>query len=225
MIVPHAVPEITVNMYHVAVAAGISVGLIASVDIAADRNPLNRLTMTDALEVGALTLLASVGTDLAECLILPGLVVGLAELIATAEVLVARYTDGDSLPEFEPLDMEILRTAPMAIMVGLVVYGVLLTGFTGGAVAGSGAAFYLFSRANRPHYEEWRGMESISGIGWAFWVAGFSTFFLHPEAWLLALILAGTGGILVKVGPKLTLLGYAMGYDVRAGAQRRVPER
>jgi len=223
-LVPATVPQLTVKLYHVAVAAGIAVGLIAAVDILADRNPLNRLAMTDAIEIGALTLLASVGTDLAECLILPGLVVGLAELMATAEVLIARHSDWRTLPRFDPLDMEILRTAPKAIMIGLVLYGVLLTGFTGGAVAGTGAAFYIFSRVNRPRYEEWRGMESISGLGWALWVLGFSLFFLYPKEWLLALLLAGTGGILVKVGPKLSLFGYVMGYDVRAGSGH-VPER
>ncbi len=223
-LVPATVPELTVRMYHAAVAVGLAAGLIATADILADRNPLNRLTMTDAVEIGALALLASVGTDLAECLILPGLVVGLAELMATSEVLIARHSDPRSLPRFDPLDMEVLRTAPTALMIGLALYGVLLTGFTGGAVAGTGAAFYLFSRVNRPRYEEWRGMESLSGLGWALWVIGFSLFFLHPRHWLLALLLAGTGGILVKVGPKLSLFGYVMGYDVRVGAGD-VPER
>ena len=47
MIVPHVVPEITVKMYHVAVAAGIAVGLIAAVDIAADSD--GNIYVVDAL--------------------------------------------------------------------------------------------------------------------------------------------------------------------------------
>ncbi len=219
VLVPKLVSPITVRLYKIAVAAGVATGLIALVDILADRRPLNRLTMTDAVEIGALALLASVGTDLAECLILPGLVVGLAELMATSEAIIARYA-GPKRPTFEPLDMEVLRTAPKAVMIGLVIYGAILTGFTGGAVAGTGAAFYLMCRYSRPRYEDWKGMESISGIGWALWVVGFSTFFLSPRDWLLALILSGTGGILVKVGPKLTLLGYAIGYDVQVKGER-----
>ena len=50
--------------------------------IAYQKMSLNALILTDIVGVGMLILVAAVGTDLAEAIILPGLVVELAEILA-----------------------------------------------------------------------------------------------------------------------------------------------
>ena len=102
--------------------------------------------------------------DLAEALILPGLVVGMAELLAVAEIFVSRNDlrkDGKkkksklleefTIKETPNMDitfskMEVLYTAPKFFAFVLVVYGAILSGFTGGAVMASGLLFYVLAK-------------------------------------------------------------------------------
>ncbi|MBR6496835.1 MAG: DUF2105 family protein, partial [Methanomicrobium sp.] len=96
-----------------------------------ETDDLHRLLLTDLIEVIALIAIALLGTDLAEALILPGLVVGVAELTAMSQI----YTVKEKLVR-EPesfLDIEIMHTAPAIIAVGMLIYGIILSGFTGGA--------------------------------------------------------------------------------------------
>ena len=79
--------------------AGLIIGFMA---IVRERDDLHRILLTDLAEVLALVLIALVATDLAEALILPGLVVGISELMAVSEVYIAkkgsRTSYGASIP-------------------------------------------------------------------------------------------------------------------------------
>lgn len=104
---------------------------------------------------------SAVGTDLAESLILPGLVVELAETLAISEILLSREMH---IIEQNPkevclkalhysipfnLDLEIMTTAPNFIALALIAYGIFLTGFTGGAVAGGEFYYMQFLKSKR----------------------------------------------------------------------------
>ena len=63
--------------------------------------------------------------------------------------------------------MEVLHTAPTFLALILIAYGVFLTGFTGGAVAGVGILFYVLSRAIRESPSNiWEGVAGVSGMAW-----------------------------------------------------------
>ena len=68
------------------VAAAIIIGFTALVR---EKDDLHRILLVDLAEVLGLVLIALVATDLAEALILPGLVVGISELLAVSEVYIA----------------------------------------------------------------------------------------------------------------------------------------
>ncbi len=159
-----------------------------------------------------LIMVAAVGTDLAESLILPGLVVDLAEILAISEILMSREIrkkgkDVDLIPLPLKMDMEILTTAPTFLAIILIAYGAFLSGFTGGAVAGGGILVYVLSKRMRGVPSDlWEGVAGVSGIAWCLWLVGFVIFFAFPQFWLLALFLAAFG-IFIKVTFKMGLIG------------------
>jgi energy-converting hydrogenase A subunit G len=159
-----------------------------------------------------LIIVAAVGTDLAESLVLPGLVVELAEIMAISELLMSREMrrlgkTADLIPLPLNLDMEVLTTAPIFLAIILVAYGAFLSGFTGGAVAGGGILFYVLSRLTRGvPSNTWEGLAGVSGIAWCLWLVGFLIFFAFPPYWLLALFLAAFG-VFIKVTFKAGLVG------------------
>ena len=212
MIVPSLVPEYTASMFLPAVYVGLITGFIALFGISAQKNDLSALILTDIIGLAMLVIVSAVGTDLAEALILPGLVVELAEVMAISEVLMSREmrkleVDKPLLPKSFKLDMEILITSPNFIAIILIVYGVFLSGFTGGAVAGAGILFYAIAQKSKGiPVKIFDGIAGISGIAWTLWIAGFLTFFLAPQYWLISLFLASFG-ILIKVSLKMGLLG------------------
>ncbi|WP_457611834.1 DUF2105 family protein, partial [Methanocaldococcus sp.] len=111
------------------------------------------------------------------------------------------------------VDMEVLRTAPKFLAIILVVYGAILTGFTGGALIASGLLFYAFSKRTLTSLDKlveslWEGLSGLSGIAWACWVVGFLGFYLFPKYWLYFLLMAGIG-LAIKVGSKMGLVGFA----------------
>ncbi len=212
MIVPAVVPEFTVSLFLPALYAGLITGFIGLLAISFQKNDLSALILTDIVGLAMLVIVASVGTDLAEALILPGLVVELAEIMAISEILMSREMrkTGKSVPLI-PLpftfDMEIMKTAPNFIAIILIAYGVFLSGFTGGAIAGGGILFYVISRKSRGlPVTIWEGIAGISGIAWAIWLAGFLIFFVAPQYWLLGLFMSAFG-ILIKVASKMGLIG------------------
>ncbi|MBU4534332.1 MAG: EhaG family protein [Euryarchaeota archaeon] len=212
MIVPEVVPAITVSLFLPALYVGLLVGFIALLGISFQKKDLHALILTDIVGVGMLIIVAAVGTDLAEALILPGLVVQLAEIMAISEILMSREMRKTGkkvsfMPMPLKMNMEILKTAPNFLSLVLIVYGIFLTGFTGGAVAGVGILFYALSRKSRGlPFKLWEGVSGISGVAWCIWLAGFLILFVTPEIWLLGLLMSSFG-ILLKVASKMGLIG------------------
>lgn len=213
MLVPEFVPGLVVGIYPQALIAGILVAIIGLTGIAFQKNDLGVLILTDIAGIGMLVIVAAVATDLAEALILPGLVVELAEIMAISEILISREMRKSKKTSKElaaapfSMNMEILDTAPIFLAIILVAYGAFLTGFTGGAVAGVGILFYVLSRTFRGLPTSlWEGISGVSGVAWCLWIGGFLLFFIVPPLWLLALFLAAFG-ILLKVASKAGLIG------------------
>ena len=212
VLVPSVVSPIVVSLYIPAIFTGLLVGIIGLLAISYQKNDLSALILTDIVGIGMLIMVAAVGTDLAESLILPGLVVDLAEILAISEILMSREIrkqgkDVDLIPLPLNLDMEILTTAPAFLAVILIAYGAFLTGFTGGAVAGGGILFYVLSqRVRGVPSDMWEGVAGVSGIAWCLWLVGFVIFFAFPQFWLLALFLAAFG-VFIKVTFKMGLIG------------------
>ena len=222
VLVPDLVPAITSSLYHPAIYLAITIAFIALIGIAVQKRDIHILILTDIVGLAMLVVVAAVGTDLAELLILPGLVVSLAEIMAISEILIAREmrkientpsTDRaikkkiDTSPVPLSLDMEVLTTAPNFIAIIMVFYGVFMAGFTGGAVAGGGILFYILAKKARGlPVLVINGITGVSGISWCMWIIGFMLFFIAPQYWLLALFMAALG-LVLKVASKLGLIG------------------
>ena len=84
------VPQAFISMYLPAIYAGLIVGFIATMAIAIKREELHILILTDLVGLAMIFVVSAVGTDLAEALILPGLVVELAETLAISEILIIK---------------------------------------------------------------------------------------------------------------------------------------
>ena len=227
VIIPEFVPTAFLNMYLPAIYAGLIVGFIGSMAIALKREEIHILILTDLIGLAMIFVVSAVGTDLAESLILPGLVVELAETLAISEILITRemriiennprrnLSKSSSLfPQPFALNMEILNAAPNFIALILIAYGIFLTGFTGGAVAGGGIVLYALSKKARglPVLVV-DGLAGVSGIAWCLWIIGFLLFFVVPQYWLLSLFLAACG-LLLKVASKVGLIGLLMREDI-----------
>ncbi len=190
---------------------GIFVVMIAAViaffALSRERDDLHKLLLLDLIEIVGLSVIALLGTDLAEALILPGLTVGIAELLALSQI----YCTKEGIREMpvRGLNIEVIAKAdaPLIISVFLVVYGMILSGFTGGAVAGLGLVVLFISRSYR---EDLNLLEMASGISWALWIFAFFVFMFLPEYWFVALMLAAIG-ILLKVTVKMSLVGTMWG--------------
>ena len=83
----------------------------------------------------------------------------------------------------------------------------MLSGFSGGAVAGLGVIFYFLSRNPSERFEV---IETASGYSWILWIVAFFTFMILPQYWFFAVMLAGSA-ILVKVMAKMSLIGTMRG--------------
>jgi energy-converting hydrogenase A subunit G len=171
--------------------------------LAVEKDDLHRLLLIDLVEIASIGIIALIGTDLAEALILPGLVVGIAELLALSQIYLMKEDLQDRpirIPRIEVLQE---LPAPLILSMILIVYGIILSGFTGGAVAGLGAIFFIAARA---HTENLHLLELASGFSWVLWIAAFFVFMFLPEYWYLALMGAAVG-ILIKVITKMSLMG------------------
>lgn len=214
-LVPQYVPTFFQSMYTPALYGGLIVAFIALIGIAIQKKDIHILILTDLIGLAMLIVVAAVGTDLAEALVLPGLVVELAEIMAISEILISREMRKIGLkksfiPSDLTLDMEIMTTAPNFIALILIAYGTFLTGFTGGAVAGGGIILYALSRKVRGlPVIVIDGISGISGISWCLWIIGFLLFFVTPKYWLLSLFLAALG-LFLKVASKMGLIGIMM---------------
>ena len=227
MIVPTFVPDAFISMYLPAIYAGLIIGFIGTMAIALKREEIHILILTDLVGLAMIFVVSAVGTDLAEALILPGLVVELAETLAISEILLTRemrkieqnprrnLSKSSSLfPQPFALNMEVLNTAPNFIALVLIGYGIFLTGFTGGAVAGGGIVLYALSKKARGlPVLMLDGIAGVSGISWCLWIVGFLLFFVAPQYWLLSLFMAACG-LLLKVASKVVLIGLLMREDI-----------
>ncbi len=225
--IPPFVPGEFISMYLPAIYAGLIIGFIGSMAIAMRKNEIHILILTDLIGLAMIFIVSAVGTDLAEALILPGLVVELAETLAISEILISRemhkidanprekLSKASSLfPQPFALNMEIMTTAPNFIALILIAYGIFLTGFTGGAVAGGGIVLYALSKkAKGMPVLIIEGIAGVSGISWCLWIIGFLLFFIAPNLWVVSLFLAACG-LLLKVASKVGLIGLLMREDI-----------
>ncbi len=221
------VPQAFIGMYLPAIYAGLIVGFIGSMAIAMKREEIHILILTDIIGLAMIFVVSAVGTDLAEALILPGLVVELAETLAISEILITREMrkieqdpranlkrSSSLFPQAFSLDMEIMTTAQNFIALILLAYGIFLTCFTGGAVAGGGIVLYALSKKARGlPVLILDGIAGVSGISWCLWIIGFLLFFVAPQYWILSLFLAACG-LLLKVASKVGLIGLLMREDI-----------
>lgn len=194
------IPDYSIGLFVAFAAAG-----LAFYALMRETDGLHRLLITDLIEVVTLAFIALIGTDLAEALILPGLVVGASELIALSEIY--RIKEGYTLPPGPGLQIEVMESAPAILAALLVIYGIVLSGFSGGAVAGLGVIFYFLCR---DHHERFELIETASGYSWVFWIVAFFIFMVLPQYWFFAVMLAGSA-ILVKVMAKMSLIGTMRG--------------
>lgn len=191
--------------YEIALPVVLVAVAIAFVALALEKDDLHRLLLTDLAEITGLAIIALVATDLAEALILPGLVVGISELMALSEVYLVK--EGLTAVPKRTMHLEVMDSAPAILAGGLVVYGIILSGFSGGAVAGLGILFWFFCKG---HDEAFEIIETASGYAWALWIAAFFVFMIAPQHWLFAVMIAG-GAILLKVMAKMALVGTMRG--------------
>ena len=227
--------DVVQHMFNYSVFAGFVVGILSLIAIGYQRSDIHLLILTDVVECAMLVIIAALGTDLAEALILPGLVVGLAEFLAVSEILIQRCKlrkkerekkTSKLFEEFLVVEepkvevdiehprMEILYSASRFISLILVIYGAFLTGFTGGAVMSVGLLFYLLSQgivsrgiSSEDIKDFWEAVAGFSGIMWALWIVlGFIGFYLFPDHYVTFLLIAG-GALALKVGSKLGLIG------------------
>lgn len=195
-----------IETFHTGLFAAALCIIVAFLSFLQETDDLHRLLLTDLAAIMAIFLLALVGTDLAEALILPGLVVTISKLMALAEVYMRKEGIHRNQPE-RVLDIEVLQSAPAIIAGILIIYGIILSGFTGGAVAGTGAIFYMICKG---HEERFELIETVSGYAWVAWIAAFFIILIFPSQWFLATMIAGAA-ILVKVTAKLSLIGTMRG--------------
>jgi energy-converting hydrogenase A subunit G len=182
-------------------------GVIAFYALARERDDLHKLLLLDLVEIVALGIIAMLGTDLAEALILPGLTVGIAELLALSQIYCTK--EGIRNRPVMGLNIEVITKsdAPLILSIFLVAYGLVLSGFTGGGVAGLGLVFLFISRTYR---NDLNLLEMASGISWAIWIFAFFVFMFLPQYWFVALMGAAIG-ILLKVTVKMSLVGIMWG--------------
>lgn len=182
-------------------------GVIGFTALAVETDDLHRLLLLDLVEIASLGIIALLGTDLAEALILPGLTVGIAELLALSQI----YITKENLKNrpVKGLNIEVIQKAdaPVILSAFLVVYGLILSGFTGGGVAGLGLVFFFMARG---YQEDLNMLEMASGISWAVWIFAFFVFMFLPQYWFVALMCAAVG-IVLKVTVKMSLVGTMWG--------------
>jgi energy-converting hydrogenase A subunit G len=199
--------ETYVQIYPFALGAIFAMLLIAGYSLFREKNDLHRLLLTELFEILALAIIALLATDLAEALVLPGMVVGISELLVISEIYIVKerlYTDVRC--HHRP-QIEVMKSAPPYYTVTLVFIGIILSGFLGGVVAAGGILFYLTGLG---HHERFTLIETISGYAWALWVVSFLVYFILPDYWFFAIMLSATA-VLVKVAAKLSLIGTMQG--------------
>ena len=192
--------------------AGIAVAFIAIIiafsAILREKDDIHKMIIIDLIEITGLVVIALIATDLAEALILPGLVVGVAEIMAVSELWLAKE-NLQRKHAAKKLDIEVMKTAPPIIGIMLAAYGIFLTGFSGGLIAALGLLVYFLGKNVDVPFAK---IENAAGYAWALWVIAFLIFMIVPSQWFLAVMLAAVG-IMLKVMAKMSLVGTMRGVD------------
>ncbi len=196
------------DIYTVGLAVAFIAIFIAFFGMVRERDDIHKMIIVDLIEVTGLVVVALIATDLAEALILPGLVVGIAEILAVSELWLAKEGLQNKKPA-RTLDIEVVKTAPPIIGALLVAYGIFLTGFTGGLIAGLGLMLFFLGKNVR---ERFAILENASVYAWGLWVLAFLVFMVFPAQWFLAVMMAAVG-IMIKVMAKMALVGTMRGDD------------
>lgn len=189
-------------LYQIGITIAFIAIIIAFSAILREKDDIQKMIIIDLIEITGLVVIALIATDLAEALILPGLVVGIAEIMAVSELWLAK----EHLQETQSarkLDIEVMKTAPPIIGIMLAAYGIFLTGFSGGLIAALGLMVFFLGKNMDEHFA---AMENAAGYAWALWVIAFLIFMLVPSQWFLAVMLAAVG-IMLKVMAKMSLVG------------------
>jgi len=192
--------------------AGISVAFIAIIiafsAILREKDDIHKMIIVDLIEITGLVVIALLATDLAEALILPGLVVGVAEIMAVSELWLAKEKLQQKYAA-KKLNIEVMKTAPPIIGIVLAAYGIFLTGFSGGLIAALGLLIYFLGKNIDIPFAK---IENAAGYAWALWVIAFLIFVIVPSQWFLATMLAAVG-IMLKVMAKMSLVGTMRGAE------------
>ncbi|MDV0443335.1 EhaG family protein [Methanorbis rubei] len=193
-------------VYQIGIAVAFIAIIIAFSAILREKDDIHKLIIIDLIEITGLVVVALIATDLAEALILPGLVVGVAEIMAVSELWLAKekLQQKHSAKKF---DIEVMKTAPPIIGLLLAAYGIFLTGFSGGLIAALGLMIFFLGKNMGEHFAK---IENAAGYAWALWVIAFFIFMLFPSQWFLAIMLAAVG-IMLKVMAKMSLVGTMRG--------------
>ena len=120
---PLAMPQ----LYTIGIAVAFIAIIIAFSAILREKDDIHKMIIIDLIEITGLVVIALIATDLAEALILPGLVVGVAEIMAVSELWLAKE-NLQRKHAARTLDIEVLKTAPPIIGIILAAYGIFLTG-------------------------------------------------------------------------------------------------
>ena len=151
-----------VSLYPVGLAVAFAAVIIAFFAMFREKEDVHKLILVDLIEITGLVVIALIATDLAEALILPGLVVGIAEILAVSELWLAKEGLQNQKPA-RTLDIEVMKTAPPILGAILVAYGIFCTGFTGGLLAGLGMMLFFLGKNVR---ERFAVIENASVYAW-----------------------------------------------------------
>ena len=195
-------------LYQIGIAVAFVAILIAFSAILREKDDIHKLIIIDLIEITGLVVIALIATDLAEALILPGLVVGVAEIMAVSELWLAKEQLQQKRSS-RKLDIEVMKTAPPIIGLLLAAYGIFLTGFSGGLIAALGLMIFFLGKNMD---EKFAKIENAAGYAWALWIIAFLIFMLIPSQWFLAVMLAAVG-IMLKVMAKMSLVGTMRGAE------------
>ena len=195
-----------VSLYPVGLAVAFAAIIIAFFAMFREKEDVHKLILVDLIEITGLVVIALIATDLAEALILPGLVVGIAEILAVSELWLAKEGLQNQKPA-RTLDIEVMKTAPPILGAILVAYGIFCTGFTGGLLAGLGMMLFFLGKNVR---ERFAVIENACVYAWGLWVIAFLVFMVFPGQWFLAVMMAAVG-IMIKVMAKMALVGTMRG--------------
>ncbi len=195
-------------LYQIGIAVAFVAILIAFSAILREKDDIHKLIIIDLIEITGLVVIALIATDLAEALILPGLVVGVAEIMAVSELWLAKEQLQQKRSS-RKLDIEVMKTAPPIIGLLLAAYGIFLTGFSGGLIAALGLMIFFLGKNMD---EKFAKIENAAGYAWVLWIIAFLIFMLIPSQWFLAVMLAAVG-IMLKVMAKMSLVGTMRGAE------------